>query len=807
MGSGAAVKIKSLRSHIIALFVFFLAGVQLAGFALIERVITKHAGNALVEDLESGERVFQRMLEQRNQQLALGAKVLAADFGFREAIAQFDRDTVDSVLSNHGSRIGANLMMLIGPKNVLLVDTLHPAQEGNSFRYPALIEQAAAQGHASAVLVIDERLYQVVVLPVLAPLPIAWVAMGFAVDTAAASDLAKVTSLQITFAHKRKGGAWSLSASTLPQVQQNALLESMANFSIGDDPAGLSDDEYTSRVAPLPPPLGEETAIAILQRSEAQALRTFDDLEDTILLLGFIGTAICLMGSVLIARSASNPIARLAEIARGIAQGTYTDIAKDSQWEETVVLASAFDGMRKDIVEISRLVFKDPLTGLPNRVLFNDRLQQAVSTAKRKQTPMSVLMMDLDNFKNVNDTLGHHAGDLLLREVADRLSAVLLRDSDTIARLGGDEFAMLLPTDGVALAQTVAYRIIQALEQPFAIDGQIVDSKASIGIASCPEHGPDASALMRQADVAMYTAKRDGSGIAVYDPRHDEHTAGRLSLLGELRSAVERNELVLDYQPGVDLQTGQLTHMEALVRWQHPQRGLVGPDQFIPFAETSGFIDTITREVLRMAIRQCAEWRRAGLTITISVNISACDLMSPNLLNTFAALLHDNDILPRWIKLEITESSIMRDPVRAMETLERLCRMGFTLSIDDFGTGYSSLAYLKKLPVGELKIDKSFVFGMIHGKADAAIVRSTIELGHNLGLKVVAEGVEDEATLKLLKSLNCDTAQGYFLSRPMPAADVERWLSTTLPGLRLAPTYAPKLVAPMTAPKTLAEWI
>ncbi|MBA2352102.1 MAG: EAL domain-containing protein [Burkholderiales bacterium] len=794
------MKIKSLRSHIIA-FVFFLAGVQLAGFALIDRAIQRHAGNVLVENLESGERIFQRMLEQRNQQLAETSRVLAADFGLREAVAKFDRETVNSVLNNHGARIGANLMMLVSEKNELLCHTRHPEQEGAAFAYQSLIEQAAAQGHASAVLVFDDGLYQVVVVPVLAPLPIAWVAMGFAIDAGAAADLARLTALQISFAHKRKGEAWSLSASTLPQDQQKALLESMVDFSIGDDPAGLSGAGYSSRVTPLPP-FGDDTAIAVLQRSQSQVLMSFDDLEDTTLLLGFVGTAICLFGSLLIARSALKPITKLAEIARSIGQGTYAEEVKDGQWEETDMLASAFDDMRKDIVEISKLVYKDSLTGLPNRVLFNDRLQQAVSAAKRKQTPMAVLMMDLDNFKDVNDTLGHHSGDALLRQVAERLSGALLRDADTIARLGGDEFAVLLPVDNLEAAQKVARRLLDALMQPFTLDGQTIDAKTSIGIAVLPEHGADANSLMRKADVAMYAAKRSGSGIAVYDPRHDEHTAGRLSLLGELRIAIERNELILHYQPGVDLQTGQLTHMEALVRWQHPQRGLVGPDQFIPFAETSGFIDTITREVLRLAIRQCAEWRRAGLPVTISVNISARDLMSPNLLKTLAALLHDHDILPRWIKLEITESSIMHDPARAMETLERLCRMGFSLSIDDFGTGYSSLAYLKKLPVAELKIDKSFVFGMINDKEDAAIVRSTIELGHNLGLKVVAEGVEDEDTLKLLKSLSCDTAQGYFLSRPMSAVDVESWLSTALPALRLAPKFAPKLVAPT----TLAGW-
>ena len=387
--------------------------------------------------------------------------------------------------------------------------------------------------------------------------------------------------------------------------------------------------------------------------------------------------------------------------------------------------------------------------------------------------------MDLDHFKDVNATLGHSIGDLILRAVALRIDSVLTRTTDTVARLGGDEFAILLPGDDATHAERVARSILRALEPPVMPEGHVVDVRASIGIAVFPEHGGERSTLMRHADIAMYAAKRGNLGLAVWDHQHDEHGKDRLSLMSGLRKAVDEDELVLLYQPIAATGDAHELHAESLVRWWHPTRGLVSPVEFIPFAEQTGYIRAITRWVMAHAIAQCAAWRRDGLAMNVSINISARDLLDVELPERFGALLKKHHCAPSWITLELTESAILDDPDNGLENLRRLHALGCRLAIDDYGTGYSSLAYLRRLPVHELKIDKTFIVGMAHNSGDAVIVRSTIDLAHNLGLTVVAEGVEDEATLERLRGLGCDRVQGYLLARPLAVADVGPWMRTS----------------------------
>jgi diguanylate cyclase (GGDEF)-like protein len=484
--------------------------------------------------------------------------------------------------------------------------------------------------------------------------------------------------------------------------------------------------------------------------------------------------------SVVMARGITRPLQQLAEIARRIAAGDYSAPTPPPGAGEIGDLTLAFHSMQDGLAaresKIMDLAYRDTLTGLPNRALFSDRLQQALRMAPRLNTSVSVLLMDVDHFKYVNDTLGHQIGDLLLREVADRLTDIVRRESDTVARLGGDEFVVLLPSDDVEGARRVARNVQNALEAPMTLDGHVVDCRVSIGLASYPDHGDSATTLLRRADVAMYTAKRLGNGFAVYDDRDDQDSRARLSLMGELRRAVEHDELVLHYQPKVHLADPRELAVEALVRWMHPARGLVAPSEFIPFAEQTGFIRAITQWVLARAVRQCAQWRRDGLRMNVSINISARDLLTPDLTERFAQLLAEQECSAAWIGLEITESAILDDPGQALRNLERLHALGCRISIDDYGTGYSSLAYLKRLPVNELKIDRSFVMGMVNDSSDAVIVRSTIDLAHNMGLSVVAEGVEDEATLRRLRELGCDMVQGYHLSRPLPPEELARWL-------------------------------
>jgi diguanylate cyclase (GGDEF)-like protein len=419
----------------------------------------------------------------------------------------------------------------------------------------------------------------------------------------------------------------------------------------------------------------------------------------------------------------------------------------------------------------------DDLTDLPNRTLLYDRMEAALTAAERSGEPAALLLVDLDRFKEVNDTLGHDTGDRLLEEVAARLQGVVRR-GDTLARLGGDEFAVLLrglPDRG--MAAELAGRLQEAIGRPFMLNGVSAVLDASIGIAHCPEHGTDVHTLVQRADVAMYDAKRSRTSIETYSSERDPYSAERLQLLGELRSAIGNDELVLHYQPKVDVGTQRVVGVEALVRWQHPVHGLLGPVEFVPLAERTGAIGDLTRWVLDNALAQARVWRDAGQDLTMAVNLAAANIADATLPDAVAALLERHGVPGDRLECEISEHTVMADPRRAMAILERLRGLGVKLSLDDFGTGHSSLSYLKRLPLDEVKIDRSFVMGMTDDDNDAAIVRTTIDLARNLGLEVVAEGVESQQILNDLTALSCDVAQGFFLSRPLPAADLDGWLA------------------------------
>jgi diguanylate cyclase (GGDEF)-like protein len=419
----------------------------------------------------------------------------------------------------------------------------------------------------------------------------------------------------------------------------------------------------------------------------------------------------------------------------------------------------------------------DALTGLPNRVLLRDRVEQSLAAATRTASEVAVLLIDLDRFKEINDTLGHSYGDELLRQIGPRLQAEL-RDGDTVARLGGDEFAVLLPVvENAAEAEAVAERLREALHRRFEVQGVALDLEASVGIALSPWHGTDDEELLRHADIAMYVAKELKAGAVLFEP--EEHVAGpsRLTVLGDLRAALDSgDELFLHYQPKITLDgdrvEGAVEGMEALLRWQHPERGLIPPSDFIPVAEGTGIIIRLTERVLGLALDQMRQWLAEGLAVPVAVNLSARCLLDASLPDRVARLLAEHGVPARLLRLEVTESAVMSDAARCMDVLQRLHTLGVRLSIDDFGTGYSSMLHLRRLPVDELKIDRSFVLGMTTMTQDAILVRTAIDLGHNLGLTVVAEGVEGLEHAVALRDLGCDVAQGYHFARPMSAADM-----------------------------------
>lgn len=428
---------------------------------------------------------------------------------------------------------------------------------------------------------------------------------------------------------------------------------------------------------------------------------------------------------------------------------------------------------RQDMIQ--RLAYTDTLTDLANRTALRTHLAKAIQVARARRESLGLLIMDLNDFRQINDCLGHQNGDVLLIQVAGRLRTTLW-DSDLVARLGGDEFAVLLPRLAAGEhIKIVVQKIVQTLEAPFMVGGVPIDVQAAIGIALHPDHGDDADTLLRRADMAMYAAKAGHQSYAIYDPAKDRTDAQQLALIAELREAIHTDQLVLYYQPKISLQTGRVKGMEALVRWPHATRGMILPDDFIPMAEHTGLVNPLTTWVLGNALRQTRLWRKAGHGLSISVNLSARNLQQPDIVTEIQDLVHGGGVPPAALTLEVTESAIMVDPQRAHAILAELRAFGLRISIDDFGIGHSSLAYLKELPVDQLKVDKSFVMDFTD-KRNAAIVRSTIDLAHNLGLQVTAEGVEDELTLGALKALGCDEAQGYHIGRPMPVAAISVWL-------------------------------
>ena len=793
-----------LSSRMVMLSLLLLLLVQALGFVAIHTAVQHNARAALSDELRVGERVWARLLDQRAATLSQGAALLAADYGFRSAVASNDQATITSALENHGARIDASLVALLDTDFALRAQS--ESQSHSQSQQPpsaalaladrpnlaALAPQLASQlvKAAAVVSVVDGKPYQFVMVPMRAPVLIGWVLMGFELDRSVVDDLHAVVGLHATLVMQpaRVAAAAAAAAparaslvasvsghSSLPDAGHAAALAALPP---GTTHLQLAGSPHLVRSVPVSAAGSTQLLVVLLNGSLDKAVAPYRALQLTLGGLTLLGLVLFGLGSMWVARRMTQPLHHLVHASERLGRGDYdTPLRHTGRQDEFGDLAKAFEHMRVNIgqqqAEIRQLAFWDRLTGLPNRAQFRDTVQAA---AQRGQ-PLAVVMLDLDRFKHVNDVLGYAFGDRLLQGVAQRLSQAV-RPGDVVARLGGDEFALLLPLADAALAQQVAQRITAAFEAPLTLDDQRVDLSAGLGIACFPDHASEADALLSRAEVAMYAAKRRTAGAQLYEPALDNSSAQTLSLLSELRHAVDDNELRLFFQPKVALADGRLCGAEGLVRWQHPERGLVPPMEFIPFAEQTGYVRQLTLWVFGEAARLQATLRAMGIE-RLSINLSTRDLMDSELPDRLEALLTRHGACAEAFCLEITESAIMDDPQRAEATLNRLSSRGYKLSIDDFGTGYSSLAYLKRLPVNELKIDKSFVMGMQGNDGDAEgdtkIVRSTIDLAHNLGLTVVAEGVENAAVLQRLAELGCDEAQGYHLSKPVPLIELQLW--------------------------------
>ena len=787
---------RHLHRRIVTLFLGLLLLVQAASFLAIRHGIEANAFREVGAGMRSGDILLRRLLAQSTQQLSEAARLLAADYGFRAAVATGDAATLTDALANQAARIGASVAVFADPAGRPVASTVDDAQR----LLPILSDSASkapGQDGPPPLLVYEGRAFQMVTVPVRAPQLIGHVSMGFALGAALPSDLRDLTSLQVIFMTRNNGiSPWKALDVGADRDGHADVMAAMAKVPDGVPLATIEiAGESTALHLVLLGRTGDREIAAVLLRSIDSVVAPYRQLQLVLLAITLAGVLVFGLGGLFTARRVVQPINALAASAERLAAGDYASPVVDAGADEVGDLARSFEVMRVGIrerdAEIRRLAYWDALTGLPNRESFRELLHERLAEANRKGEPCSVLMLDIDRFKHVNDVLGHAFGDRLLGCVARRLDSGVMRERDTLARLGGDKFVVCLPCADGTTAVEIAQRLRAALEQPMTLEEHTIDVSAGIGVASYPAHAQSADALLGRAELAMYAAKSRQAGVVVYDAALDSTSQASLSLLGELRTAIDENQLRLFLQPKLSLFSGQVSGAEALVRWQHPTRGMLPPSLFIPFAEQTGFIRDITTWMVEKSAMRCASLRERGLDLKVAVNLSTKDLMDLRLAEKIEQSLARSGLQAGSLCLEITESAIMDDPQRALGTLKRLDAMGTTLSIDDFGTGYSSLAYLKSLPLHQLKIDQSFVMAMEQSRADLKIVRSTVDLAHNLGYSVVAEGVETAQTWAILRALKCDEAQGYFMAKPMPETDFGGWLDQwSEPEARLRTEFA-----------------
>lgn len=763
----------SFQARIAGVLVLLLLVVVGALYVAVQAATNAAVRSQADEQLEVGSLVFQRLLEMRGSQLHDAVQVLAADFGFKDAVASGDAETIRSALANHGARINASVVMMLSLDGRLEVSTDQQISEQTAKRLSAQVVQRQREGVQIFLMPIADKIYLLVQATVTAPLPIARVMMGFQVDTAFAAELRELTHLDLTLLATQEGAA-DIWISTLMPAEREQLRVAVGGMS-GDAIRVLGSEQYLNQNLVLAVGDGFEVR-ALLHKSLSQAQLAFAPLDQKILLIALAALTASLAGALLLARTVSQPVQQLAGVAERVRQGDYEAELDLQRSDELGQLATAFKAMQQGIAERERQLahnaLHDPLTGLPNRTLALERLGSAI-TAQRST---ALLYLGIGNFRAVNESLGPEGGDLALQQMSRRLQATL-RPGDSVARIIGDEFLLLLENTDSDSAVGIADKVQQLLLKPLRVGSHDVTLDCRIGIASYPVDGNAPEDLLRRAAIAMQDAAGLASHLQVYQRGRDDAQQRQIRLIRDLRHAASKGELLLHYQPKLDIAAGLVRQAEALLRWQHPALGMVSPGEFIPLAERTGSIQLLTAWVIEEVIRQLREWAGRGLRVQVSLNISTEDLLDPQLPARVRQLLDTYQVSAQQLIFEITESGVMLNPEVALQVLHGLRECGVSLSVDDFGTGYSSLAQLKRMPVQELKIDQSFIRDLDDACEDAVIVRSTIEMSHSLGLKVVAEGVEFERSLQLLGRWQCDIAQGYLISRPLAAKAFETWMA------------------------------
>jgi diguanylate cyclase (GGDEF)-like protein len=770
----------SFRNRLLALIIGLVVATQSVTLVAVLASTNHEVQARAAERLQAGSKAVLQFMRSRADQLANTVSVLASDFAFREAVASKDTATMLSAATNHAQRVGADL--------VVLTDSDGRLQTSNSnyvAAHAATIEKlvnSEARAHEDVHLVVlGDHLYQFVVAPIHAPLTIGWVAMGFLVDDALAAQVRDQVGGEVEVSVLAGADSHlSLMASTLPVAQRAALARQpvLAGAAHTSRPLALSRRDYLTYASQLGD--GSDSATVVLQESMDGVLAPYRSQRNALIAIGSIALGAALAISLLLSRGATRPIRELVRAARRIQAGTYDKVVDVRGGHEFRSLAATFNTMQQNIAEretrISHDANHDALTGLPNRAYAERTLDDWLAASPA--LPVTLVMLEVRNLGEINASLGHHIGDEALREAARRLRQNC-GDGDFTARLGSAQFLVLSRGCVLARAGLLAEQLVGSLRAGFSLPSVSLDLHVNAGVCCAPDHANDTEALLRHVHTALEDAGEARGRIASYRPGREEELLRRLAVAGDLRGGIERDELSLVYQPKVDVDTGRVRSLEALARWTHPQLGPVSPGEFVPIAEQTGGARRLTSWALEAAIRPMAAWRREDIDLDVAVNLSAPDLLDPQLGDEILEALRLHDVPATRLILEITEGAVIRDPALAISNMQLLRIAGVRFSLDDFGTGYSSLSHLSRLPLDELKIDRSFITRAHEGRDDVTIIKSTIELAHSMGLKVVAEGVETQEGWNLLRRLGCDLLQGYLISRPLPPADIVSFLRKT----------------------------
>jgi diguanylate cyclase (GGDEF)-like protein len=765
----------SFRTKLLLLTIVPLAIAQVVTLFAVMRTVEDDIRNGAQESLRLGAIVVNEFLAARTEQLRTSVEVLAADYGLKEATATGDAATIRSVLENHSKRVGANIAALVDLDGVLVASTLSAA-ENSRVDVVQLIADASQTRRESTTLVGDSA-YHMFSVPLRAPVTIGWVVLGFEIDDTLTDRISGLTGLDVSVIHTDGRFNTVLSSQSLEPEHIDPSRETGKVYM----PASAEDRALTIQTSFI---RGEPSLLIVLQRSLRVAMQPYVEARQGLLAFGaalliFVALAVGWFSTTI-----ASPLRTLGAAARRLISGDYnTSVTVDSD-DEFGELASSFNTMQTAIAEreqrISHHALHNSLTDLPNRALILKDLTQSIEQARKSELAITVLSIRLVRMSEISSTLGHNATDDLIK-MAARLLQANLGDGEIIGHTGTNEFVIILPDHNIESSLSFVNRIEGLLASGVSLGQVNIILQTEVGVAEFPRHGDAANDLLRFASIARAEAEAGNERVRVYQKGREDEFLRRLRIVNDLPTALQRGEIETWFQPKISLPDGEVCGAEALVRWQHSELGFLNPDDFVPAAEKSGTIVVLTRHVIAEAVRQCRTWEDAGHRLQVSVNLSARDLLDEYLPHHVVQVLKENDLAAERLTLEVTESSIMEDVRRATAVLDLLKDVGVRISMDDFGTGHSSLAQLRDIPLNELKIDKSFIMTLASDQHNDAIVRTTIELAHGMGLKVVAEGVEDATTIRRIASLGCEQAQGFYLSKPVPPAELLAWLQSYKP--------------------------